>query len=89
VVASYANTGTAMQNLNPPSGLSYSIYHFFNHNNGETLLYCDVIANHSHNFASAFDTSGVANNVVSPWHLELCWNLGDAVIRRRSVLACW
>ena len=20
---------------------------------------------------------------------ELCWNLGDAVIRRRSVLACW
>jgi hypothetical protein len=22
-------------------------------------------------------------------HDELCWNLGDAVIRRRSVLACW
>ncbi len=21
--------------------------------------------------------------------MELCWNLGDAVIRRRSVLACW
>ncbi len=21
--------------------------------------------------------------------IELCWNLGDAVIRRRSVLACW
>jgi len=21
-------------------------------------------------------------------YLELCWNLGDAVIRRRSVLAC-
>ncbi len=20
---------------------------------------------------------------------ELCWNLGDAMIRRRSVLACW
>jgi hypothetical protein len=20
---------------------------------------------------------------------ELCWNLGDAVIRRRSALACW
>jgi len=23
------------------------------------------------------------------WPEELCWNLGDAVIRRRSVLACW
>jgi HD superfamily phosphohydrolase len=22
-------------------------------------------------------------------NVELCWNLGDAVIRRRSVLACW
>ena len=21
--------------------------------------------------------------------VSLCWNLGDAVIRRRSVLACW
>jgi hypothetical protein len=79
VVASYANTGTAMQNLNPPSGLSYSIYHFFNHNNGEALLYCDVIANHFHNFASAFDTSGVANNVVSPWHLWTAIQQGQAL----------
>jgi hypothetical protein len=25
---------------------------------------------------------------VRPVH-ELCWNLGDAVIRRRAALACW
>lgn len=29
VVASYANTDAAMQNLNPASGINYSAYHFF------------------------------------------------------------
>ena len=32
----------------------------------------------------------VSHETVRQWALkELCWNLGDAVIRRRSVLACW
>ena len=30
------------------------------------------------------------NGVNGNWWIGLsCWNLGDAVIRRRSVLACW
>ena len=30
VVASYANTGTCMQDANPPGGINYSVYHFSN-----------------------------------------------------------
>ncbi len=34
---------------------------------------------------------GVDHTTLYRWvhATELCWNLGDAVIRRRSVLACW
>ena len=58
-----------MQDANPPGGINYSVYHFFKYNNGEFLTTCDVIANHFHDLASTFDTSGVANTTVSPWHL--------------------
>jgi len=39
---------------------------------------------------NAFTLSGVGQAAAKPpaYGEELCWNLGDAVIRRRSVLAC-
>ena len=79
VVPCYANTGVAMQNLYPPPGLNYSVYHFFNHNNGEMLRYCDVIANHLHDFAAAFDTTNVARNTISTWHLWTAIQQGQAL----------
>jgi hypothetical protein len=85
VVASYANTGGCMQNLNPPAGINYSIYHYFNYNIGEILRYCDVIANHFHNYASEFDTSGVANNVISPWHLWTAVKQGQALAGTEAI----
>ena len=43
------------------------------------LFYCDVIANHFHNVASAFDTSGIANNSITPWHLWTALQQGQAL----------
>ena len=34
----------------------------------------------------AADAEAICEAATRP---ELCWNLGDAVIRRRSALACW
>ena len=79
VVASYANTGAGMQNLNPPPGTTYSVYHFFNYNNGEFLTTCDVIAIHYHDFASVFETTGVPNAGQSPWHLWTAIQQGQAL----------
>ncbi len=36
----------------------------------------------------AYDTADVVAEMRRLGVTELCWNLGDGVIRRRSVLAC-
>jgi hypothetical protein len=76
VVSSF---NTAGGSLRASADQAFNCYDLYTHDNGIILKNCEVISLNFHNYQSAFDTSGVANNTRSPWHVWTALQQGQAL----------